>query len=183
MAAVLTSERLRLRPWWPADAAFVFDLYSRWDVQRWLGRSPRVMVERSEADRAIARWNALRGPVHAFWAVERIEDGTLLGNVLLNSIPASSPQEPLPESGDTEIGWHFHPDAWGSGYATEAAGRVLHHAFAAGLAEVVAVTDPENTASQAVATRIGMTPCGLTDRYYNRTFALFRASGPSQPDG
>jgi RimJ/RimL family protein N-acetyltransferase len=47
------------------------------------------------------------------------------------------------------------------------------------LAEVVAVTYPENTASQAVARRIGMSPRGLTDRYYNTTFDLFSATNPS----
>jgi RimJ/RimL family protein N-acetyltransferase len=178
VAPVLVSERLRLREWTAGDADFVFDMYSRWDVQRYLGRSPRAMVDRSEADAAIARWREVDDPVHAMWAVERAEDRQLVGTMLLKSIPASSDQEPLPASGDTEIGWHFHPDAWGLGYATEAARRVLQHAFAAGLAEVVAVTYPENTESQAVALRIGMTARGLTDRYYNATLALFSASRP-----
>ena len=99
--------------------------------------------------------------------------------MLLKPIPASSPEDPLPASGDTEIGWHLHPDAWGFGYAAEAARRVLDYGFAAGLPEVVAVTYPENIASQAVARRIGMSPHGLTDRYYNTTFALFSAENPS----
>ena len=175
MAPVLTSKRLRLRAWTPADADFVFDMYSRWDVQRFLGRSPRVMSDRAAAEAAITRWNEVRDPVLAIWAVERIDDGRLLGTVLLNSIPASSTEEPLPPSGDVEVGWHFHPDAWGSGYATEAARRVLDHAFASGLREVVAVTYPENLASQAVAVRIGMTERGRTDRYYNTEFVLFSA--------
>lgn len=176
MVPILTSERLRLRRWTPDDVDFVFDMYSRWDVQRFLGRAPRAMTERDEAEAAIARWSAVGDPgdsVHAMWAAECIDDGRLVGTLLLKPIPASSEQEPLPDSGDTEIGWHLHPDAWGLGYATEAARRVLEHAFAAGLAEVVAVTYPENTASQAVARRIGMSPRGLTDRYYNTTLALF----------
>jgi RimJ/RimL family protein N-acetyltransferase len=168
-----------MREWTPADVDFVFDLYSRWDVQRYLGASPRVMAERSEAAAAIGRFRGGRDPVHAMWALERAEDSQLLGTMLLKPIPASSPAEPLPPSGDTEIGWHLHPDAWGFGYAAEAARRVLEYAFAAGLAEVVAVTYPENTASQAVARRIGMSPRGLTDRYYNTTFALFSAANPS----
>jgi RimJ/RimL family protein N-acetyltransferase len=179
VVAVLLTERLRLREWTTADVDFVFDMYSRWDVQRYLGQSPQVMADRSEAVAAVARWRDLPDPVHAMWAVERAEDRQLVGTMLLKSIPASSEQEPLPASGDTEIGWHFHPDAWGLGYATEAARRVLDYGFAAGLTEVVAVTYPDNAASQAVALRIGMTARGLTDHYYNTTLALFSVANPA----
>jgi len=86
---------------------------------------------------------------------------------------------PLQPSGDTEIGWHFHPDYWGSGYASEAASAVLAHAWASGLERVVAVTNPENTASQAVCLRIGMRHDGQTDRYYNATCELFVAERPA----
>ena len=178
MLPVLTSSRLRLREWTPADADFVFEMYSRWDVQRDIGRSPRVMIERAEADAAIARRRTPREPSHGIWAIERIDDCRLLGTMLLKSIPASGPHDPLPQSGDTEIGWHLHPAAWGLGYATEAGRCVLQHAFAVGLPEVVAVTNPENTASQAVAVRIGMSARGLTDRYYNSTCALFSVVNP-----
>ncbi|HZC53239.1 MAG TPA: GNAT family N-acetyltransferase [Mycobacterium sp.] len=176
--AILTTDRLRLRPWTPADADFAFDLYSRWEVQRYIGRSPRVMADRAEAEAAIAKWCEPRGPVHGVWALERSDDCRLIGTMLLKSIPASGPQEPLSASGDTEIGWHLHPDAWGLGYATEAGRCVLEHAFTAGLLEVVAVTHPANIASQAVALRIGMSARGLTDRYYNATCALFGATNP-----
>lgn len=175
----LETSRLHLRAWTDsdADADFVFDTYSRWDVQRFIGRVPRVMGNRSEAEAAIARWRFLdHHPVHGFWAVERIEDGQLLGTLLLKPIPASSEQSPLPPSGDIEIGWHFHPDAWGHGYATEAASRVLAHAFAAGLHEVVAVTNETNTASLSVAGRIGMAHQGQTSRHDNTTCELFIAS-------
>jgi RimJ/RimL family protein N-acetyltransferase len=173
----LTTDRLCLRAWTDADVDFVLDLYSRWEVQRFIGAVPKVMKERSEAEAAIARWRLLDDdPVHGIWAIqERGDDGQLLGTLLLKPIPASSDQTPLPPSGDIEIGWHLHPDAWGRGYATEAAGRVLTHAFTSGLDEVVAVTQPANTASQAVARRIGMTPAGQTDRYYNMTCELLIA--------
>jgi RimJ/RimL family protein N-acetyltransferase len=96
-----------------------------------------------------------------------------VGTILLKSIPASGTGDPLQPSGDTEIGWHFHPAAWGRGYASEAASAVLAHAFARGLDRVVAVTHPDNAASQAVCRRIGMTPRGRTDAYYGVTCELF----------
>ena len=52
---------------------------------------------------------------------------------------------------------------------------VLEHALDAGLPRVVAVTNPENTASQQVCRRIGMTHEGRTDRYYDATCELFTA--------
>ena len=87
---------------------------------------------------------------------------------------------PLEPSGDTEIGWHFHPDYWGHGYATEAAAAVLSYAFASGLEKVVAVTAPANKASQSVCLRIGMRHGGQTRRYYNALCELFEAKAPAQ---
>lgn len=172
----LHTDRLSLRGWEDDDADFVFDMYSRWQVKQFVGRYPTVMSDRGEAEAAIARWRSLNHPTLGIWAVQDRHDSHLLGTLLLKPIPASSDEEPPPDSGDIEIGWHFHPDAWGHGYATEAAARVLQHAFAGGLAEVVAVTHAPNTASQAVARRIGMTHRGQTDRYYDMTCELFTAA-------
>ncbi|RIJ58216.1 N-acetyltransferase, partial [Clavibacter phaseoli] len=80
--------------------------------------------------------------------------------------------------GETEIGWHLHPDAWGRGVATEAARRVLAHAAEGGLARVLAVTNPANAPSQAVCRRIGMRPLGRTRAYYDADCELFRVDLP-----
>ncbi|MGC0236389.1 GNAT family N-acetyltransferase [Arthrobacter sp. SD76] len=37
----LETERLILRQWEPEDAGFVLDLYSRWEVQQFIGNPPR----------------------------------------------------------------------------------------------------------------------------------------------
>lgn len=172
----LKSDRLRLREWTLNDVDFVLDMYSRWEVQRFIGRRPRIMHDRGEAVATITRWRSLNDPGHGIWAVEHSETGHLLGTMLLKSIPASNTEAPMLPSGDTEIGWHFHPDAGGHGYAQEAAAEVLRHAFTVGLQAVVAVTHSENTASQAVCKRIGMEHLGQTDRYYNTMCELFSAS-------
>jgi RimJ/RimL family protein N-acetyltransferase len=80
---------------------------------------------------------------------------------------------------DIEIGWHLHPDAWGRGYASEAAAAVLGQAWHAGLSRVIAVTNPANVASQAVCRRIGMRHGGLTERYYDTTCELFEIEAPA----
>jgi len=171
----LTTERLTLRPWHLDDADFVFDMYARDEVQRYLGRNPTVLQHREQAVATIERWTALAHPIHHIWAIERTADGHLLGTLLLKPIPASQGLE----LNDTEIGWHLHPDAWGNGYATEAAGGLLEHAWRSGLDEVFAVTYPENVASQAVCRRLGMTHLGPTDRYYDITCELFRVTRPA----
>jgi RimJ/RimL family protein N-acetyltransferase len=175
---LLVTARLTLRAWRPDDADFAYDMYSRPEVQRYLGRVPRVMADRSEAVAMIERLMALDEPVHGRWVAVRRDDAVAVGTVILKSIPASNglpdtPSAELPPSGDTEIGWHFHPDAWGHGYATEAARAVLDHAYASSLTKVVAVTNPANLASQAVCLRIGLEARGLTSEYYNSECALF----------
>lgn len=174
----ITTERLSLRAWQESDVDFAYDLYSRWVVQRFIGVEPAVMVSRAEAEERVARFQSIDHPIHGIWAVTRTSDGLAVGTLLLKPIPASG-EEPLEPSDDVEIGWHFHPDHWGNGYATEAAAAVLAHAFSSGLTQVVAVTNPANESSQAVCRRIGMAHQGPTEQYYNASCELFTIASPA----
>lgn len=180
MTRPLETQRLLLRPYLLADAAFVQDLYSRADVQRYLGDGEQRVRTPEAARTKIAAWNEryLDEPVQGLWAV-CLEGGTVTGSLLLKPIPDSGTKAER----DIEIGWHFHPDHWGHGYATEAARAVLEHAFAAGLERVVAVTNPANTASQAVCLRLGMTHLGLSDAYYDAACELFEITAPTVRKG
>lgn len=56
-----------------------------------------------------------------------------------------------------EVGWRLSRDAWGHGYATEAARAALADGFGrVGLTEVVSVTARSNVRSQRVMRRLGM---------------------------
>lgn len=171
----LETDRLTLRPFEADDRDAVYGMYSRWEVQRFLGRSPRVMADAGEAAARIESWRALDDPVLGIRAVVARDGGRLLGTVLLKSLPLTSEEDPAPASGEIEIGWHLHPAAWGHGYASEAARAVLARGLAGGLPRVLAVTYPENEASQRVAAAIGMHDRGLTDDYYGVRSRLFEA--------
>lgn len=175
----LTTPRLRLRPFVDADLDLLLDLYSRPEVVRWIGDG-RPETTRQQAEARLRRYQGLDHPVHGIWAITPADDGTApaLGTLLLKPLPASG-EPPLQPSGEIEIGWHLHPRAWGRGYATEAAGAALAHAWAHDLPRVVAVTHPDNAASQAVCARLGMAALGLTDAYYNATCSLFAIGRPS----
>lgn len=168
--------RVALRRWTEADVDVVLDLYSRWEVQRYLGTSPRVMESRDEAHQAVERWRAAAEDPFGVWAVVVLDEKRAAGSVLLKPLPLSGPDRLL--SKDIEIGWHLHPDYWGHGYASEAAGLLLEKAWAHGLAEVHAVTYAENLASQAVCRRLGMEHRGTTDRYYDIACELFTVRRP-----
>jgi RimJ/RimL family protein N-acetyltransferase len=164
----LRTGRLRLRPWRTdgADLARLADLYGRVEVTRWLGGGPSV-----SAEELVARWSEVhrRDPRFLCWAVER-PDGVPAGTVLL---------KPLPHGvGEVEVGWHLHPDSWGSGYATEAARAVIDRAFGLGLPEVYAVVRPGNEPSMAVCRRLGMTPLGRMTRWYDVELEAFRLVAP-----
>jgi ribosomal-protein-alanine N-acetyltransferase len=65
--------------------------------------------------------------------------------------------QPLEDSGEIEIGYGFDKPYWGQGYATELAAAWLRYGFeTARLARIVAVANPENTASRHVMEKLGM---------------------------
>lgn len=168
----LVTERLVLREWTrdDADRAFLFDMYRRPDVRRYLGDG-RVMADAAEVDALLDRWASLADGILGVRAVETF-DGARLGSVLVKRIPWSAGAGGgRPD--DIEIGWHFHPDAWGAGYATEASAAVLALVRDHGIHRVVAVTNPANAASGAVAERIGLRPAGHTRDYCDTTCALY----------
>ena len=74
-------------------------------------------------------------------------------------------EDQLPD-GAVEIGYYLKRTAWGNGYATEAAQRILRFAFESSpLEEVVAVTDPENWTSRRVLEKTGFLSTGIRRAY------------------
>ena len=89
---------------------------------------------------------------YGLWAVERAEDGRFLGFTGLARPSFEAVFTPC-----VEIGWRFAADAWGHGYATEAAAAAMEYGFeTAGLDEILSWTVPLNTPSRRVMERLGM---------------------------
>jgi RimJ/RimL family protein N-acetyltransferase len=175
VTAVIETERLTLRELTDEDADFVFDLYRRPEVARWSADGV-PMADRGEAVARLARWaDRVAGrPGAGFFQVTVRETGRPAGMVLLVSLPASVGVD----RDDMEIGWHFLPDSWGHGYATEGARAMVDRAFAHDVPELFAVTDPANAPSQAVCRRLGMTDLGLRSDWYDRELRAFHLPRP-----
>jgi ribosomal-protein-alanine N-acetyltransferase len=75
--------------------------------------------------------------------------------------------QPVRDTTDVEIAYHFLPSAWGKGYATETAKAILDFAFkSANLQEIVGVAFPDNMNSWRVLEKIGMQYVGIV-RYHD----------------
>ncbi len=169
---VFETDRLVVREWADPDGDRVFDIYRRWEVSRWLGAEPRVMTDRGAASKTIMRWNERsREAPYGVWAVEERATGMIAGTVLLAPLP--DPSDGTAGRGEVEVGWHFHPDAWGRGLATESARGAIEHGFKAGIGQIYAVVRPDNVASLAVCNRLGMRPIGRTARWYDAELEAF----------
>jgi RimJ/RimL family protein N-acetyltransferase len=145
------TERLRLRTWDPEDLDEFIRHTNTEGVMRWLGGVwPR---ERHEA--AFGRIEKYQREFgHTFWIVERKSDGALLGFCGLKRVNSDG----APNPGDFEVGWRLREDAWGQGYAKEAAIASLDLAFGKfGAPHVVALTVNQNEASQGLMKRLSMT--------------------------
>lgn len=146
---VIATDRLLLREWRPADREPFAAMNADPRVAEFLPGTLDRAASDSLVERIEARW-ASDG--FGLWAVERVDDGALLGFTGL--------AVPLFEAHFTpavEVGWRFAPFAWGHGYATEAARAALRFGFDdLALAEIVSFTVPANLRSRAVMERIGM---------------------------
>jgi RimJ/RimL family protein N-acetyltransferase len=178
---VLTSRRLRLRPWQVDDAEAAAEIFGAAEVAQWLtpamSRVPDVAAMRSVLEAWLAEVDRLVPPLGR-WAVELAGDdgpGPVVGAVALLALP--------PDGEDAEIAWQTSPQHQGQGYATEAAGTLIRWAFSAGLPEVYAVSRPGNRAGARVAERLGMEWVGQTSKYYGLNLAVHRGRPGDLPPG
>lgn len=146
------TQRLILRDWRDGDVAPFIRHTNTEPVMRWLGGVKSEAEMREVVEGRLMRWQRERG--FTFWVVERRSDGELLGFCGLKL--ADQPGSPI--EGEYEIGWRLREDAWGRGYAKEAAAASLTYAFEnLGAPRVVAITYPQNEASWRLMERLGMT--------------------------
>lgn len=145
-----SSQQLRLRRPAPADLEAYETLFLREEVERWLRPAPLVAFTAVEAREMlhadIGHWRQLEyGP----WALEEAEGERFVGRAGLH-------QTTVEGAAATELAWTTDPAFQGRGFATEAALAAIELGRSVGLAEVVAMTLPENAASRRVAEKIGM---------------------------
>lgn len=143
------TERLILRDWREEDWKPFFDATNRPAVMQWLGG---VMDDEKMAWARGRLEGYARDFGHTFWVVERKEDGAILGFCGLKR--CTDEHGPF---GKMEAGWRLREDAWGKGYAKEAATATLTLAFDRFDAdEVIAITLEGNTGSWGLMKRLGM---------------------------
>jgi RimJ/RimL family protein N-acetyltransferase len=146
----LTTERLRLRPFEERDLDAVYAMESRPDVVRYLYWEPRTRDEaRAALDRRVRMTSFDGEPAGVRLAVVLRDSGVLVGDF---SLALRSRQDR-----QGEIGFMFHPDQQGHGYAAEAGRAVLALGFDTyDLHRIFGSCDARNGASARLMARLGM---------------------------
>ena len=146
----IETERLVLRDWRETDWDEFFRVTNTLAVMRWLGGLLDEAGRTKQRDR-VETCRANNG--FCFWLVERKEDGAILGFCGLKR--ADAPGSTV--TGEMEVGWRLREDAWGKGYAKEAAIAAIDAGFDRfGAEEIVALTVRDNQASWGLMKRLGM---------------------------
>jgi ribosomal-protein-alanine N-acetyltransferase len=167
----IETDRLSLRPYHPGEAALIHRLISDLRVFFWR-TEPGTLEEAKERLGKSLTCNRDFGP--GFWAVftkgHAGEPNAFLGQVFLQN---------LDHSDLIELGYQFIPEAWGNGYATEAARALFDYGFCQlNLDQIVAVALPDNKPSLRVLQRLDLPY--IEDRMHadlkHRFYALSRES-------
>lgn len=145
---MIETDRLILRPWRQEDVPEFVRVTNTPAVMEYLGgvQNPEAFQGSFERVTASQEKNGF-----CFWIVERRGDRALLGfcGLKVGNTP--------PIEGEIEIGWRLREDAWGQGYAREAAVATLDWAWRnQSCPRIVAITAAANTRSWGLMERLGM---------------------------
>jgi RimJ/RimL family protein N-acetyltransferase len=139
----IETERLLLEPLMPADLDDLLALHAHPQVAEFVGTLDPVMARSRLADNE-RHWTE-RG--HGRMAIRDRATGRFLGRTGLLY---------WPQFVEVEVGWTLAPDAWGHGYATEAATACIEWGFEnLSVPYLTAMVHPRNERSLRVAHRLG----------------------------
>ncbi len=159
----IETERLILRAWTMADAADMYAYSTDPDVGPSAGWEPHQSIETSKA--IISCYMDSR--ISADWAIVSKENGKVIGSVGLRRSDRKG------FAYDLELGYALAKEAWGNGFATEAARAAAAHAFSLpGVKTLLATHFDGNERSRRVLEKLGFEPCGRTElswRMYDGT--------------
>jgi RimJ/RimL family protein N-acetyltransferase len=149
----ITTERLIIRPFTPADFEAI---HAVWSDPAVMAPIPSPPFDREQS------WARLTGKLrhqarHGFskWAVTMAATGTVIGECGVHY---------LEDGPDIELGYKLARASWGQGLAAEAAQACLDWALAERPERVVAIADPANARSARILAKIGMTRHGTFSR-------------------
>jgi RimJ/RimL family protein N-acetyltransferase len=145
--AILETSRLTLRPFREEDVDLLSALMANTDFMRF-SLGPKTRKQTAAFLETVIGWN--RAGLPSPFAVVIRSNGVLVGYCGFLHQEVDGEKE-------IEIGYRLHPDYWNKGIATEAARAVRDHAFRdLKLLRVVSLIHPENSPSQRVAEKLGM---------------------------
>ncbi|CDO29682.1 GNAT family N-acetyltransferase [Mycolicibacterium porcinum] len=162
-AARIDAERVRLRKGCDDDAEGLIETQTDERVRRFLG-GPRAEADvRAAVTSAGAA--ALLAAEGCYVVVDR-ESDHMLGMVTLDRRDPGLPGHVQDGGGELELSYVFRAQAWGRGYATEAA-RALLRCAAGQLSDqpVVIVTQAANLAALRLIDRLGFTRVGTFEEF------------------
>ena len=152
----LKSERLVLRQFNESDRKAFAEMNGNPEVMRFYPATLNQLQSGEFLDAILQHWKE-----HGFglFAVTPTSSNKLIGYTGLKIPSFQAWFTPC-----VEIGWRFIPEAWGNGYATEAARACLEFGFTnIGLKRIVSFTTIANDKSEKVMERIGMKRIGTFD--------------------
>ena len=146
----IQTERLVLRAYGPDDFDALHAIVSRTDVNRFLYTEPRGHDETVELlQRKLGNTELVDEDDQISAAVCLRETGELVGDQMLRWVSK--------EHRFAEIGFMFHPDHHGRGYATESAQPLIDWGFAvAGFHRIIGRLDARNFGSARVLEKLGL---------------------------
>lgn len=150
--SILETKRLILRKWKNADCEVLYKILQDAEVVRDIDdgkvfsfeKTQKFLdaMEKSDGESGFCRWKV-------------IEKSS-------NEIVGSCGFGKISETSEIELGYLFAKKHWGKGFATEIAEAAIDYGFNnLGFREIIALTAPENIASQKVLEKIGFKKRGL----------------------
>lgn len=117
----IESDRLVIRQWQPSDDEPFARMNQDPEVMRYFPKhltasESHAMIEKSKA--------GLEQDRHGFWALQSKDSDEFLGFVALARV-----QLDCKFTGSIEIGWRLKQAAWGKGFASEGARKLLEYGF------------------------------------------------------